>query len=136
MHKVAGQASAQRAVVDSPFAAGQRNIWTQIIDQNKKEAKEKGGARASESVRRTLPPFNGEPSRSPTAPAPLPTRRRAHASGASFSSTPLQPTEELALSPPPSRGWVRRPSPPRCRPLRRRVQGIGQDHPREPVPVS
>ena len=47
MHKVASQASAQRAVVDSPFAAGQKNIWTQILDQNKKVAKERGGARAN-----------------------------------------------------------------------------------------
>ena len=44
MNKAVAQASAQRAVVDSPFAAGQKNIWTQIMDQNKKEAKERGGA--------------------------------------------------------------------------------------------
>lgn len=50
MHKLVGAASAQRAVVDSPFAAGQKNIWTQIMDANKKEAKEKGGARREGAV--------------------------------------------------------------------------------------
>mmetsp|Transcript_4581 Transcript_4581/g.11313 ORF Transcript_4581/g.11313 Transcript_4581/m.11313 type:complete len:434 (-) Transcript_4581:147-1448(-) len=38
MSKGAGPA-VQRTVVDSPFAAGQKNIWTDIIDKNKVEAK-------------------------------------------------------------------------------------------------
>jgi|AntAceMinimDraft_1070359.scaffolds.fasta_scaffold14717_2 hypothetical protein len=53
MSKGAGPA-VQRTVVDSPFAAGQKNIWTDIIDKNKveakAEAKEKGGAHAQRTL--------------------------------------------------------------------------------------
>eukprot|EP00227_Mantoniella_beaufortii_P016060 CAMPEP_0197596268 /NCGR_PEP_ID=MMETSP1326-20131121/24667_1 /TAXON_ID=1155430 /ORGANISM="Genus nov. species nov., Strain RCC2288" /LENGTH=307 /DNA_ID=CAMNT_0043162735 /DNA_START=165 /DNA_END=1085 /DNA_ORIENTATION=+ len=50
MHKVAASAATQRAVVDSPFAAGQKNIWTQILDQNKEAAKKSGDAGRPDAV--------------------------------------------------------------------------------------
>lgn len=42
MLKLVGQATAERAVTNSPFAAGNKNLWTQIIEHNKAEAKKSG----------------------------------------------------------------------------------------------
>ena len=46
LSKVVDKAVTNRAVVDSPFAPGQDTLWTRVIAQNKKDAKDRGDASA------------------------------------------------------------------------------------------
>lgn len=46
----AKSSSASRSAADTPFGAGQSNIWTDIIDHNKREAKEKGDSGRPDAV--------------------------------------------------------------------------------------
>lgn len=46
----AKSSAASRSAADTPFGAGQNNIWTDIIDHNKREAKEKGDSGRPDAV--------------------------------------------------------------------------------------